>query len=168
MVSGETGHKHSRKPIIVAAIAAVAAAVVGGLLTNLGPWYFALKQPSWKPPDWLFGPAWTTIFACAATAGVLAWNRADTSKSRTTIIALFAINFCFNSLWSLLFFKLQRPDWALLEVGFLWLSIAALIWFLYRLSKLASVLLLPYLLWVSFASMLNWKIVQMNAPFFGV
>ncbi len=157
-----------RNPIIVAVTVAIAAAVVGGLLTNLGPWYFALKQPSWKPPDWLFGPAWTTIFACAATAGVLAWRRADTPKSRATIIGLFALNFLCNSLWSLLFFKLQRPDWALMEVGFLWLSIAALIYFLYPLSKLASLLLLPYLLWVSFASILNWSIVQMNAPFLGI
>jgi translocator protein len=164
--------KSLRNPIIVAVTVAVAAALVGGLLTNLGSWYFALKQPSWKPPDWLFGPAWTTIFACAAAAGVLAWKRADrgadSAKSRTTIIALFAINFCCNSLWSLLFFTLQRPDWALMEVGFLWLSITALMYFLYPLSKVASLLLLPYLLWVSFASVLNWAIVQMNAPFPGV
>ncbi len=157
-----------RNPIIVAVTVAVATAVVGGLLTNLGPWYFALKQPGWKPPDWLFGPAWTAIFTCAAAAGVLAWKNADTGKSRATIIALFAINVCCNSLWSLLFFKLQRPDWALMEVGFLWLSIAALMYFLYPLSKAASLLLLPYLLWVSFASILNWAIVQMNAPFPGV
>lgn len=168
MVSGAAGQQRSRNPIIVAVTVAVAAAVVGGLLTNLGPWYYALKQPSWKPPDWLFGPAWTTIFACAAAAGVLAWRRADTNKSCATIIALFAINFACNSLWSLLFFKLQRPDWALMEVGFLWLSIAALMYFLYPLSKAASWLLLPYLLWVSFASILNWAIVQMNAPFLGV
>ena len=168
MVSTEAGQQSLRNPIIVAVTVAVAAAIGGGLLTNLGSWYFALKQPSWKPPDWLFGPAWTTIFACAATAGVLAWRNADTSKSRTTIIALFAINFACNSLWSLLFFKLQRPDWALMEVGFLWLSIAALMWFLRPLSKAASLLLLPYLLWVSFASILNWAIVQMNAPFLGV
>lgn len=157
-----------RNPIIVAVTVAIAAAASGALLTNLGPWYFALKQPSWKPPDWLFGPAWTTIFACAATAGVLAWRRADSPKSRATIIGLFAFNFSCNSLWSLLFFKLHRPDWALMEVGFLWLSIAALMWFLYPLSKAASWLLLPYLLWVSFASILNWAIVQMNAPFVGI
>lgn len=157
-----------RNPIIVAVAVAVAAAALGGLLTNLGPWYYALKQPSWKPPDWLFGPAWTTIFACAAAAGVLAWRHADTRKSRATVVTLFAINFGCNSLWSLLFFTLQRPDWALMEVGFLWLSIAALMYFLYPLSKAASLLLLPYLLWVSFASILNWAIVQMNASLLGV
>ena len=157
-----------RNPIIVAVVVAVMAAAVGGLLTNLGPWYFALKQPPWKPPDWLFGPAWTTIFACAAAAGVLAWRNADTTQKRATVVSLFAINFGCNSLWSLLFFTLQRPDWALMEVGFLWLSIAALMWFLYPLSKTASLLLLPYLLWVSFASKLNWAIVQMNAPFLGI
>ncbi len=156
-------------PIFVAIAVAVAAAAVGGLLTELGPWYYALKQPSWKPPDWLFGPAWTTIFACAAAAGVLAWRGADSNvdrpRRRRLIVGLFAINFACNSLWSLLFFKLHRPDWALMEVGFLWLSIAALIWVLYPLSKAAGLLLLPYLLWVTFASGLNWAIVQMNAPF---
>ncbi len=156
-------------PIFVAIAVAVAAAAVGGLLTELGPWYYALKQPSWKPPDWLFGPAWTTIFACAAAAGVLGWRGADSSVDRPLrrrlIVGLFAINFACNSLWSLLFFKLHRPDWALMEVGFLWLSIAALIWVLYPLSKAAGSLLLPYLLWVTFASGLNWAIVQMNAPF---
>lgn len=148
---------------------AVAAAAVGGLLTELGPWYYALKQPTWKPPDWLFGSAWSTIFASAAAAGVLGWRGADISinrqRSRSLIVGLFALNFCCNSLWSLLFFKLHRPDWALMEVGFLWLSIAALIWVLYPLSKAAGLLLLPYLLWVTFASGLNWAIVQMNAPF---
>ena len=148
---------------------AVAAAAIGGLLTELGPWYYALKQPIWKPPDWLFGPAWTTIFACAATAGLLAWRGADLSvdrqRNRKLVVGLFAINFVCNSLWSLLFFKLHHPGWALMEVGFLWLSIAALIWFLYPLSKAAALLLLPYLLWVTFASGLNWAIVQMNAPF---
>ena len=127
------------------------------------------RKPTWKPPDWLFGPAWTTIFACAAIAGLLAWRGADMSvdrqRNRQLVIALFAINFVCNSLWSLLFFKLHHPDWALMEVGFLWLSIAALIWFLYPLSKAAGLLLLPYLLWVTFASGLNWAIVQMNAPF---
>ena len=156
-------------PIFVAVAVALAASAVGGLLTELGPWYYALKQPTWKPPDWLFGPAWTTIFACAAIAGLLAWRSADMSvdrqRNRQLVIGLFAVNFVCNSLWSLLFFKLHHPDWALMEVGFLWLSIAALIWFLYPLSKAAGLLLLPYLLWVTFASGLNWAIVQMNAPF---
>ena len=153
----------------MAIASAVAAVAIGGLLTELGPWYYALKQPTWKPPDWLFGPAWTTIFVCAATAGVLAWRGADISedkqRGRRLIVGMFGINFVCNLLWSLLFFKLHRPDWALMEVGFLWLSIAALIWVLYPLSKAAGLLLLPYLLWVTFASGLNWAIVKMNAPF---
>jgi tryptophan-rich sensory protein len=79
--------------------------------------------------------------------------------------AAFALNVFLNTLWSLFFFRLQRPDWALDEVGFLWLSIALLIFLLARASHLAALLLLPYIAWVSFAAVLNWKIVQLNAPF---
>jgi tryptophan-rich sensory protein len=81
------------------------------------------------------------------------------------MVALFAVNAALNVLWSVLFFRLQRPDWALVEVGFLWLSIVAMMWALQRDSRLAAALLLPYLLWVSFASVLNYAIVVRNAPF---
>jgi tryptophan-rich sensory protein len=81
------------------------------------------------------------------------------------LIGLFALNAGLNSLWSLLFFKLQRPDWALIEVGFLWLSIAALIVATRRYSRTAGFLLLPYLLWVTFASAINYATVQLNGPF---
>lgn len=83
------------------------------------------------------------------------------------MLALFGLNAGLNSLWSLLFFKLQRPDWALAEVGFLWLSIAALIACIRPHSLLASRLLYPYLAWVSFASVLNWSTVRLNSPFGG-
>ena len=79
--------------------------------------------------------------------------------------AAFALNAFLNTLWSLLFFRMKRPDLALDEVGFLWLSIALLIVLLRRRSTAAAWLLVPYLLWVSFASFLNWNIVQLNAPF---
>ena len=90
---------------------------------------------------------------------------APRGTTREWIIALFAINGFLNILWSLLFFRLRRPDWALGEVGFLWLSILLPIVVLARFSKPASALLLPYLAWVSFAAVLNWKVVQLNAPF---
>lgn len=152
-------------PIVVAAGAAIFVAVAGLLLTPLGPWYYGLKKPRWQPPDWLFGPAWTLIFTLAATSGVLAWNAADTVAARRCVIVLFAVNGALNMGWSALFFTLRRPDWSLVEVVFLWLSIVALIAGLWRLSPLASLLLAPYLAWVSFASVLNLAIVRLNAPF---
>ncbi len=154
-----------RRAVLFAALAALAIAGLGALSTELGPWYRALKQPSWKPPDLLFGPAWTLIYTLAAVAGVKAWSAAPNRAAREWIVALFALNGFLNLLWSLLFFRVQRPDWALFEVGFLWASIALLIVVLGRWSRSAGWLLVPYLVWVSFAATLNWAVVRLNAPF---
>lgn len=148
-----------------AAAAACAVAALGALATDLGPWYAALKQPAWKPPDWLFGPVWTVIYALAALAGLRAGLRVPDGASRRRIVALFALNGALNILWSLLFFRFQRPDWALAEVGLLWLSILWLIVALGRHSRGAAWMLLPYLVWVAFAGMLNYAVVQLNGPF---
>jgi tryptophan-rich sensory protein len=153
------------KPVLVAAGAALFVAVLGGLMTDIGPWYFSLKQPAWKPPDWAFGPVWTTIFALAAAAGVIGWRTAPSRSRRELMLMLFALNGFLNVLWSLFFFRLRRPDWALIEVPFLWLSVLALIIVLARYSKPAAWLLAPYLVWVSIAALLNWQTVQLNGPF---
>ena len=152
-------------PILAGAAAASTIAIVGALVTELGPWYYGLRQPPWKPPDWLFGPAWTLIFAFAALAGILAWEHAPDRAARARVIWLFAINAGLNVLWSVLFFRLHRPDWALAEVGLLWLSIVALIWIPASYSRAASWLLVPYLAWVTFAALLNFAVVRLNAPF---
>lgn len=156
---------HRPTPIIAAALAATTVAVAGGLLTDLSPWYYALRSPAWKPPDWLFGPAWTAIFACAALAGLYAWNGSRRRMDRVRILTLFGVNGALNVLWSVLFFRLHRPDWALVEVIVLWASIVALMVGLARHSRGASWLLTPYLVWVSFAAALNLAIVQLNGPF---
>jgi tryptophan-rich sensory protein len=153
------------KAVAAAASAAITVAVLGALVTDLGPWYYSLRKPSWQPPDWLFGPAWTAIFAMAAAAGILAWRQAATRSQRARILAAFAVNAALNTLWSLLFFRLQRPDYALVEVAFLWLSIMAVILAVLPLSRKAAGLMLPYLAWVSFAACLNWVIDRLNAPF---
>ena len=155
------------KPVAVAAAAAMAVAVLGGLMTDLGPWYLSLVQPSWKPPDWAFGPVWTTIFGLAAAAGVSGWRNAQNRQQRETLLALFALNGFLNVFWSLLYFRLRRPDWALAEVGFLWLSILVLILALRRRSALGAWLLAPYLAWVAIAAALNFETVRLNGPFGG-
>ncbi len=152
-------------PLIVAGLGAVALSLAGGLLTEVGPWYRALKKPSWQPPNWLFGPAWTVILGLAAWSAALGWVQARGSGERALIVALFGLNALFHLLWSPLFFKLRRPDWALAEVPLLWLSILALIAALAPISALASLLLVPYLLWVTFAAWLNLTIVRLNRPF---
>jgi len=151
--------------IVVAAGVATFVAMCGGLLTEIGPWYRGLRKPSWQPPDWAFAPAWTLIFALAATAAVLGWYAAPDVQARRLVVGLFLANGVLNILWSLLFFKLRRPDWALIEVVLLWLSILALILFLWPLSYHAGWAMVPYLVWVSFAAFLNLTIVRLNRPF---
>jgi tryptophan-rich sensory protein len=153
------------KPIVVAAAAATAFGTLGGLLTDTGIWYQSLIKPSWQPPDWAFAPAWTLIFATAAIAAVYAWRAAQTPAQRGLVVALFVLNGVFNSLWSTLFFVAKRPDWALIEVALLWLSVLLPLLLFWGRARTASFYLIPYLLWVSFAAFLNFTVVRLNAPF---
>lgn len=152
-------------PAIVAAMAAILVAAIGATLTDLGPWYQSLKQPDWNPPDAVFPIAWTTIFALAAIAAVEAWRKIERRSTAEWLIGLFALNGFLNIFWSLLFFRLQRPDWALVGVGALWLSVLVLIVYCGRHSRLAGLLLIPYIAWVSIAAALNIAVVDLNAPF---
>jgi tryptophan-rich sensory protein len=151
--------------IIVAMLAAIAVAGVGGVLTEIGPWYRALKKPTWQPPDWAFGPAWSVILGMAAWGGALAWEGATDAAGQTRIIVLFAINALFHILWNPLFFRWKRPDWALIECVGLWLSTLALVVGLAEFSTTASYFLAPYLAWVAFAWVLNLSVVRLNRPF---
>jgi benzodiazapine receptor len=152
-------------PVLIAAVAASFVAALGVSATNIGPWYEALVKPSWQPPDWLFGPAWTLIYGLTALAGVIAWRAAATAALRRRIMVLFAVNGLLNVLWSELFFRFRRPDLALIEVAPFWLSIVVLIVALSPVSANAGRLLVPYALWVAFAGVLNLAIVRLNGPF---
>jgi tryptophan-rich sensory protein len=152
-------------PIIVAVIITVFVFGFGGMTTTVGHWYRNLRKPIWNPPNWVFGPAWAIILSLAACSGVVAWINSSDPEVHLRIAVLFAINIVLHMLWSPLFFYLQRPDWALVDVAFLWLSIVALMVGLGPVSSNASLLLVPYLLWVAFAAILNLVIVRMNSPF---
>lgn len=152
-------------PVLVAVLILIAMLAFGGLTTDVGQWYRDLKKPSWNPPNWAFGPAWTLILSLAAWSGVEAWTHARGPDDQWLIALLFGANVIAHLLWSPLFFNLKRPDWALIEVVFLWLSLVALVVGLWPISTLASLLIVPYLLWVSFAAFLNWTIVRLNPPF---
>lgn len=147
------------------AAVAILVAIAGGVLTEIGPWYDGLRQPSWKPPDWAFGPVWTTILVLAAVSAALAWEAAETPGARSAVLAALVVNSVLNIAWSGIFFKMKRPDWALFEVALLWLSVLSLIVVLGAHSATAGLLMAPYLTWVSVASFLNYRIVQMNKPF---
>ncbi len=147
-----------RAPVAVAAGVALLTALLGGAVTDVGPWYQALKQPAWKPPDFLFGPAWTLIYTLTAWAAVRCWDAAPDAAARRAVLRDFGLNAGLNLAWSVIFFGLRRPDWALVEVVLLWLSVA---WLVGRSRQVpgCTLMLLPYLLWVAFAGALNAAIV---------
>ena len=116
-------------------------------------------------PDMVISATFIIGAVLAAIAGVTAWSAAPNARKAETVIGLFALNGFLNITWSLIFFHLQRPDWAFWELLLLWCSILGLIVYCGRLSRLAGLLLLPYLAWVTIAGTLNWQVVQLNAPF---
>lgn len=145
---------------LVAATCAVLVAVAGGVATRTDGWYRSLRVPAWKPPDWAFGPVWACIFALTASSGVVAWGAEP--SARPVLALAFGVNAVLNIAWSVLFFRLRRPDWALAEIVLLWLSIAGLMLAVGRVDGAAGLLNLPYLAWVSVAACLNLRIVQLN------
>ncbi|QMW21671.1 TspO/MBR family protein [Sandaracinobacteroides saxicola] len=149
---------------IIAGGTAIVLGAGGGLLTEIGAWYRNLKKPWWNPPNWLFGPAWTLLLIGWAWSAVTAWRAAD-AATQPWVLILYGLNAALFFAWSPLFFKLKRPDWALLEIIPFWASILALILFTAPFAPKAAWLIAPYLAWVSFAAVLNWKIVQLNKPF---
>jgi len=141
--------------------ALVVAAGIGMWSTDVEGWYRRLEKPSWQPPDWLFGAAWTTIYCFMVASAGMAWNAAD-AQQQSVLLWLIGINLILNILWSVLFFKIHRPDWALVEVVGLWLSILFWIIYTYSIHTLSAWLLAPYLLWVSVAAFLNLTIIRLN------
>jgi benzodiazapine receptor len=119
-----------------------------------------LNKPFFNPPHWLFGPVWITLYLLMGISLYLIWNN-DGKDSKSALI-VFSIQLGLNTLWSLLFFGLKNPLLAFIEIILLWLFIVLTILFFYQKSKTASFLLIPYLLWVSFASVLNFSIFYLN------
>jgi benzodiazapine receptor len=149
-------------PFTIAAIAAMLVAGVGATMTDTTGWYETLNKPSWNPPPAAFGLIWTIIFALIVFAGVTAWRATPNRSASELLIGLFSLNGFFNTMWTVLFFQLRRPDWAMIELVLFWLSIVALIVVFGRYSRNAALLLMPYLIWVTIAGVLNWQIIQLN------
>lgn len=140
-----------------------AVAGVGGWLTasSVGTWYQTLQKPALNPPDWVFGPVWTTLYAAMAVAGWGAWRAMGWRGGRWTLL-LWMLQLALNLMWSALFFYLRRPGWAAAEIIVLWISILAALIALWRVRRWAGALFIPYLLWVSFAAYLTWAIWLKN------
>ena len=152
-------------PIIVAAVVTIIVLGIGETITTVGPWYRNLRKPSWNSAG---VAVWTSLDSHSQSCRLgqrPAWTNAPDDGARVLIIVLYAVHIVFHLLWTPLFFNLRRPDWALIEVPFLWLSVLALMIGLAPMSSLAVWLLLPYLLCGSFAAFLNYTIVRINSPF---
>ncbi|MBC18902.1 MAG: sensory protein TspO [Planctomycetaceae bacterium] len=149
--------------LIVSVAICYGAALLGNLATmpQIPTWYSGIAKPSWTPPDWVFGPVWSLLYAMMAIAAWLIWRNEDRKKS-TIPLVWFAVQLILNSFWSVLFFGMQKPSWSMVEVFFLWLAIFMTIRAFWPLSRWAASMLVPYLLWVSFASVLNVAIWQLN------
>lgn len=141
---------------------ALAVLSVGGVLTTLDAWYYSLQKPWFQPPDWAFPVAWTSLFLLMAVAGVWGWRDAPTRQAGQRMLLLWGVNALLNVTWSFLYFFLQRPDLAMAEILVLWLSIASLVVLPWRFSRRASLITLPYLVWVSLAIALNAATLVLN------
>lgn len=135
-----------------------AAGAIGSIFTfsAIPNWYAYLTKPFFNPPNWIFGPVWTTLYTLMGIAVYLVW------KKRKGIPFWFWVQLVLNALWSILFFGLQNPTIAFIGIVFLWLSIFLTITSFYRIHKTAAYLMIPYLLWVTFASLLNASIALLN------
>jgi len=125
-------------------------------------WYASLNKPSFNPPNWLFAPVWTLLFILMGIALFLMWQKGLKKKGVKKALGFFIIQLIFNVLWSFFFFKFHSPFWALLDIAVLWLFILLTTIKFFKINKLSGILLLPYLLWVSFASILNYTVYKLN------
>jgi translocator protein len=141
--------------------------LVGGLsgfftTSGVSGWYAMANKPSFNPPNWIFAPVWTTLYILMGIAFYLVWESTATASVKQTAIILFAVQLTLNFFWSIIFFKFQLTGWAFIEIIVMWLAILlTIIWF-GKISSTAAWLLVPYICWVSFATVLNNSIWRLN------
>ena len=138
------------------------AGVVGSIATTpqIPTWYASLNKPSWNPPSWVFAPVWTALYVMMGVAAWLVWRKVSAPHER--VFLWFWIQLVLNAIWSFIFFGLEQPGLAFAEIILLWLSIAATLGAFRKYSRVAALLLTPYVGWVSFAAYLNFMIWRLN------
>jgi tryptophan-rich sensory protein len=156
--------KHPWIDLIVLVALCFAASGVGGAVTysEIENWYAQLAKPSWTPPDWVFGPVWSVLYLGMAVAAWMVWRQGGV-KTAWGPLGLFAIQLALNAAWSWLFFGLQSPGLAFVEIVLLWAAIATTTIAFWHRSFVAGLLFVPYLAWVTFAGLLNFSIWRLNA-----
>lgn len=137
------------------------AAATSAVFVSVDGWYVTLNKPSWNPPSWLFGPVWTLLYIMMAIAAWLVWRKGGWALQRWPL-SLFVIQWLLNAIWTPLFFGMHLIGLALVDIVLLWIAIVATLAAFWRVSRPAAWLLVPYLMWVSFATALNFAIWQLN------
>ncbi len=149
--------------LLVFIVICMGAAGLGAIATTpeIGGWYQTLNKPTWNPPSWIFAPVWTALYLMMAVAAWDVWRSADFAKTKFAM-TIFAVQLILNIAWSWIFFRWHQIGWAMFEIVALWATILATIFVFLRFSRLSAALLIPYLAWVSFASVLNFWFWRLN------
>jgi tryptophan-rich sensory protein len=129
---------------------------------SIGTWYVTIKKPWFNPPSWIFAPVWTLLYILMGIAFYLVWNSQAIAKLKNQAMIIFLIQLGLNFIWSYLFFYKAQPGWALVDILLMWVAIFTTILFFGRVSSTAAWLLVPYICWVSFATVLNYSIWRLN------
>ncbi|RYZ29900.1 MAG: tryptophan-rich sensory protein [Chitinophagaceae bacterium] len=150
--------------LVISIALPVAIGGVAGLFTRpeIDKWYQTIEKPDWQPPSWVFGPVWTVLYILMGIAFYLVWSSKSPVQKKRPAVILWVIQLIFNFFWSFIFFRQHQLDWALGEIIVLWLFILLTIFAFARINKLSAWLLVPYISWVSFASILTYTIYQLN------
>jgi translocator protein len=150
--------------LIISIAIPVAIGAISGFFTVTGveSWYQTINKPSWNPPSWIFAPVWTSLYVMMGIGLYLVWKSDSSEVLKKTAISLFAVQLILNFFWSFIFFNQQQPGWALVEIIAMWIFILLTIFAFAPVSKPAAWLLVPYICWVSFATVLNYTIWQLN------
>jgi len=150
--------------LVIAIVVSELAGVIGSVFTvaSIPTWYATLQKPSFSPPNWIFGPVWTTLYFLMGVAAFLVWRQGLGRKEVKTALVIFGGQLVLNVLWSIIFFGLHSPGRAFVEIVALWLTILWTITAFYKIYRPAAYLLIPYILWVSFAAYLNYSIWMLN------
>lgn len=155
--------KNTFKLIIAIALSELAG-IIGSIFTisAIPNWYATLARPALNPPSWIFGPVWTTLYVLMGIATFLVWKKGWGQKNVQKALSVFGFQLVLNALWSIIFFGLHSPSWAFVDIVAMWFTIVWTMILFYKISKPAMWLLVPYILWVSFAGYLNFMIWILN------
>lgn len=152
------------KRLVISLIMPQLAGMIGSFFTfsAISVWYAGLLKPEFSPPNWIFGPVWTILYILMGVSIYLIWNKIDENKEAISAFWLFWVHLFFNALWSIIFFGMKNPGLAFAEIIVIWILIVVLMFKFYKIDRRATYLLIPYILWVSFASVLNYFIWYLN------